>query len=106
MSEKKHTDKKNIEKKNEKNESKSTSSHKNTHKSGKTELDAEVSLREAFREFDKDGKGTVTASELRQVMAESGQSMTETEINDLMKQVDKNSDGKINYEEFVKMMTI
>ncbi|XP_053382127.1 calmodulin-beta-like isoform X2 [Mercenaria mercenaria] len=60
-------------------------------------------IRSAFRTFDKDGNGFIEAKELRIAMKKLGESLTDKELEDMMKQADVDGDGKINYEEFVKM---
>jgi calmodulin len=59
---------------------------------------------EAFKVFDKDGNGFISASELRQVMAGLGKKLTDEEVDDIIREVDINGDGQIDYSEFVKMM--
>ena len=68
------------------------------------DADIEHELREAFKVFDKDGNGYVSAEELRHVMTYLGEKLTNEEIDSIISQdlVDKN--GQLNYEEFVKAM--
>merc|ERR1712203_1146998 len=57
------------------------------------------------KEFDNDGNGYIEADELRQKLEEmSGEVVTEAEVADMIKQVNMDGDGKINYEEFKKLM--
>ena len=58
----------------------------------------------AFRMFDKNRDGYVDASELRKVTATLGEALSKEEIDDFMKQADVDGDGRLNYDEFVKMM--
>ena len=74
-------------------------------KKGKTDLQADVSLLEAFREFDKNNSGYITVDEFRNVLSESGETtLSEQEINEMIAKVDKNNDKKIRYPEFVELM--
>mmetsp|Transcript_147483 Transcript_147483/g.209368 ORF Transcript_147483/g.209368 Transcript_147483/m.209368 type:complete len:149 (-) Transcript_147483:5-451(-) len=66
---------------------------------------SEEEIKEAFRVFDKEGDGFVSASELRHVMTNLGEKLTEDEIDEMITEADDDSDGQIKYAEFVKMMT-
>jgi calmodulin len=59
---------------------------------------------EAFLLFDKDGDGTISSKELSTVMRSLGQNPTEAEVLDMIKQVDANGNGKIDFPEFLVMM--
>ena len=61
-------------------------------------------FKEAFSLFDKDGDGTVSTEELGQVMRTLGQNPTESELNDMIKEVDIDGNGEIDFEEFVDLM--
>ncbi|XP_043956933.1 calcium-binding protein 5b [Gambusia affinis] len=63
-------------------------------------------LRDAFREFDIDGDGSITSEELKFAMIKLlGEQTSEKEIGEVVKEVDDNGDGKVDFEEFVKMMS-
>ena len=68
------------------------------------DTDSEEEIREAFRVFDKDGNGFISAAELRHVMTNLGEKLTEEEVGQLIGEVDTNGDGQVDYEEFVTMM--
>ena len=62
--------------------------------------------RKSFEKFDKDGSGYVTTDELLEVFEElMGGPVTIEQFENMMKECNKNSEGKINYEEFVVLMT-
>uniref|UniRef100_A0A7N0R9P3 non-specific serine/threonine protein kinase n=1 Tax=Kalanchoe fedtschenkoi TaxID=63787 RepID=A0A7N0R9P3_KALFE len=67
-------------------------------------LEKEENLRKAFQYFDKDGSGFITREELRNAMTAYGMGDEDT-INEVLDDVDADRDGRINYEEFVAMMT-
>ena len=51
-----------------------------------------------FKVFDKNGDGMIDAEELKDIMANFGEKMSEDEIMDMIKAVDVNQDGKIDIE--------
>lgn len=60
---------------------------------------------EAFRIFDKEGKGIITAAELRHVMTNLGEKLTDEEVDEMIREADTLGNGQIHYEDFVVMMT-
>eukprot|EP00951_Prasinocladus_malaysianus_P041066 scaffold479819_cov35-Prasinocladus_malaysianus.AAC.1 len=56
---------------------------------------------EAFRAFDRDGSGTIDSKELKQVLNALGQSPTDEEVFNMIRAVDEDESGEIEYEEFV-----
>ncbi|KAK6143322.1 hypothetical protein DH2020_023670 [Rehmannia glutinosa] len=66
-------------------------------------LEREEHLWAAFQYFDKDGSGYITVDELQQACVEHG--MTDVLLDDIIKEVDQDNDGRIDYGEFVAMMT-
>jgi len=60
-------------------------------------------LQTAFKMFDKDGGGTISIQEIKEVLS-FGQNLDENVIQQIIKQVDANGDGEISYEEFSQMM--
>lgn len=64
----------------------------------------EDEIREAFLLFDNDGNGFISAAELRHVMTNLGETLTDEEVDELMREADQNGDGQIDYNEFVKLM--
>ena len=54
--------------------------------------------------FDKDGDGKISSTELKQVMANLGEKLTDDEIEEMIREADADGDGEVDYEEFVKMM--
>ncbi|KAL8143703.1 hypothetical protein V2J09_016735 [Rumex salicifolius] len=65
-------------------------------------LEREDHLVAAFQYFDKDGSGHITIEELQQACEEQG--MNDAFLEDIIKEVDQNNDGTIDYGEFVAMM--
>ncbi|KAJ1978572.1 hypothetical protein H4R35_001853 [Dimargaris xerosporica] len=61
-------------------------------------------LRDAFKAFDLNGDGYISKEELKSAMAQLGEKLPDYEIDEMIHEADKNGDGKIDYEEFIKMM--
>lgn len=61
----------------------------------------ERELRDAFRVFDKHNRGYITASDLRAVLQCLGEDLDEEDIEDMIKEVDVDGDGRIDFYEFV-----
>jgi calmodulin len=64
----------------------------------------EDDMLEAFKTFDRNGDGFISAEELRSVMKSMGQQLSAKEVEDMVKAADQNGDGRVDYHEFVKMM--
>lgn len=63
-------------------------------------------LRDAFREFDSNGDGRISTAELREAMKKLlGQQLHYREVDEILKDVDLNGDGLVDFEEFVRMMS-
>merc|ERR1712137_1509916 len=74
-------------------------------------IDRQVYAREevmwsAFRTFDLDGDGRITMAELRKVLEDGTMeaAVNAAYIADVMKEIDANGDGEIDFTEFVQMM--
>uniref|UniRef100_A0A0D6R5H2 EF-hand domain-containing protein n=1 Tax=Araucaria cunninghamii TaxID=56994 RepID=A0A0D6R5H2_ARACU len=63
-------------------------------------------LTEAFAVFDGNGDGVITVEELQSVMRSLGlkEGRTAAECQNMISKVDRDGDGKVNYEEFKEMM--
>jgi len=64
------------------------------------ETDTEQELVNAFKVFDKDGSGTISTDELRNVLKSLGENLTDAELDDMIKLADKNGDGHIDCTSF------
>lgn len=56
-------------------------------------------------EYLQDGNGYISAAELRHVMTNLGEKLTDEEVDEMIREADIDGDGQVNYEEFVQMMT-
>jgi len=61
-------------------------------------------FKEAFQMFDKDGDGQIDSKELGTVMRSLGQNPSESELQDMIGEVDADSNGAIDFPEFLIMM--
>jgi len=57
-----------------------------------------------FQVFDKEGNGYIGAGELRYVLTQLGEKMTDEEVDELLKGVQIGPDGNVNYENFTRMI--
>jgi len=60
--------------------------------------DKEEEIREAFRVFDRDGSGMISAAELRHVMTNIGEKLSDQEVDEMIREIDVDRDGQVNYE--------
>ena len=51
-----------------------------------------------FPVFDRDGDGFITTRELRHVMHNIGERLSDEELDNMMREADVNGDGKIDYQ--------
>ena len=69
------------------------------------QLTSNDKLHAAFKMFDKDGSGIISADEIKEVLQFGGaNSMSSEAVDKIIKQVDENGDGEISFDEFVAMM--
>ncbi|CAN4086624.1 unnamed protein product [Withania somnifera] len=61
-------------------------------------------LREAFDLYDQDSNGLISAVELHQILSRLGESCSVQDCTKMIKSVDSDGDGCVNFEEFKKMM--
>jgi len=64
----------------------------------------ERELREMFRILDKEKRGEVNTQELRWILKNLGDDLTEADIDDMIADVDTDGSGWIDYNEFSKLM--
>ncbi|KAI9597025.1 hypothetical protein BDF19DRAFT_435579 [Syncephalis fuscata] len=57
-----------------------------------------------FRVFDKEGTNYISTGELRYVLTSLGEKLKESEVDQLLRIAEKDHDGNINYEEFIKKL--
>lgn len=66
--------------------------------------DPDKELMDAFKVFDADGSGTISRKELKKLMKQLGQKLSDQELDAMMEEVDTDKSGEIDFEEFKAMM--
>merc|ERR1712241_1118798 len=64
----------------------------------------EEDVRHAFRVFDRDGDGLISAEELKLTMNNLGEPLTDHEVRSMIEEADLDGDGRINFQEFARLM--
>lgn len=67
-------------------------------------FETEEDVRDAYRVFDINGTGVLSALELCHVAIHLGEELTEEEANEMIRVVDLDGDGLINYNDFLNLM--
>ena len=60
-----------------------------------------TSLREQFEVIDADQSGFILASELSKILKDKHMQIADSEIEQMIKEIDYHGNGKINYSEFL-----
>ena len=60
------------------------------------DTDSEEEIREAFKVFDRDNNGFISAAELRYVMTSIGEKLTDDEVDEMIREADQDGDGRID----------
>lgn len=60
------------------------------------DTDSEEEIREAFKVFDRDNNGYISAAELRHVMTSIGEKLTDDEVDEMIREADQDGDGRID----------
>ncbi|XP_055339960.1 calmodulin-beta-like [Paramacrobiotus metropolitanus] len=69
------------------------------------ETDPDQELREAFRVFDRNNDGFISVGELRHVMINLGEKLSDDEYEEMIREADLDKDGLVNFQEFVAILT-
>ncbi|KAL8616816.1 Centrin-1 [Nucella lapillus] len=69
-----------------------------------SEKDAKEEILKAFRLFDDDETGKISFRNLKRVAKELGENLTDEELQEMIDEADRDGDGEINQEEFLRIM--
>eukprot|EP00730_Choanoeca_flexa_P019855 TRINITY_DN9709_c0_g1_i5.p1 TRINITY_DN9709_c0_g1~~TRINITY_DN9709_c0_g1_i5.p1 ORF type:complete len:152 (+),score=40.49 TRINITY_DN9709_c0_g1_i5:191-646(+) len=61
-------------------------------------------IKDAFKVFDKDGKGSLAASELTHIMCNLGEKMTQQEVEEMLKEAGLNGSSAVSQDDFIRIM--
>merc|ERR1712000_285104 len=70
----------------------------------KSGVDYAAEIAEAFKVFDKDGKGAISASELQHIMTNLGEKMTAEEVQEMLKEAGLAGNSAISQADFTRIM--
>lgn len=71
---------------------------------GEISEDLKSEFKEAFGLFDKNNKGYITSEDLGTLMKKLGQNPSETELKDMIDEIDADGNGTIDFEEFLLLI--
>ena len=65
------------------------------------DIDTIKEFKEAFEMFDADQSGTIDVGELGTVLTQLGQNISQAELEEMIKEVDEDESGEIDFDEFL-----
>ncbi|KAI4463787.1 calcium binding protein [Holotrichia oblita] len=68
------------------------------------EKDSKEEILKAFRLFDDDETGKISFKNLKRVAKELGENLTDEELQEMIDEADRDGDGEISQEEFLRIM--
>ncbi|CAF4936942.1 caltractin-like [Pieris napi] len=68
------------------------------------EKDTKEEIMKAFKLFDDDETGKISFKNLKRVAKELGENLTDEELHEMIDEADRDGDGEINQEEFLRIM--
>ena len=81
-----------------------TRAHKTNYKHIPKLQDSREEILKAFRLFDDDETGKISFRNLKRVAKELGENMTDEELQEMIDEADRDGDGEINEDEFLRIM--
>ncbi|KAJ1498203.1 hypothetical protein HMI55_005068 [Coelomomyces lativittatus] len=68
------------------------------------ERDSREEILKAFKLFDDDNTGKISFKNLKRVAKELGEHLTDEELQEMIDEADRDGDGEINEDEFLRIM--
>uniref|UniRef100_A0A4W3HGL6 Centrin 1 n=1 Tax=Callorhinchus milii TaxID=7868 RepID=A0A4W3HGL6_CALMI len=68
------------------------------------EKDSKEEILKAFRLFDDDETGKISFKNLKRVAKELGENLTDEELQEMIDEADRDGDGEVNEQEFLRIM--
>ncbi|XP_038603959.1 centrin-2 [Tachyglossus aculeatus] len=68
------------------------------------EKDTKEEILKAFRLFDDDETGKISFKNLKRVAKELGENLTDEELQEMIDEADRDGDGEVNEQEFLRIM--
>ncbi|XP_033150909.1 troponin C, isoallergen Bla g 6.0201 isoform X1 [Drosophila busckii] len=62
-------------------------------------------LKEAFRVYDKEGKGYLTVATLRGILHELDDKISSQDLDSIIEEIDADGSGTVDFDEFMQVMT-
>lgn len=69
-----------------------------------SDQDANKEIMKAFQLFDDDSTGKISFMNLKRVALELGENLTDEELQEMIDEADRDGDGEVNQEEFLRIM--
>merc|ERR1712200_338334 len=69
-----------------------------------SEKDSKEEILKAFRLFDDDSTGKISFKNLKRVAKELGENLTDEELQEMIDEADRDGDGEVNEEKFLRIM--
>lgn len=69
-----------------------------------SDKDTKEEILKAFRLFDDDETGKISFKNLKRVAKELGENLTDEELQEMIDEADRDNDGEVNQEEFLRIM--
>ena len=72
--------------------------------SRKNDVDTQLEIQEALKTFDKEGNGLLLVSEIKHILTNVGEKMSDDEVDELLSFAPIDSNGQIKIADLVKLM--